>query len=175
MPKRGEMPGKAGLAEKTLVRKARIADVPAIQALVNEYAKAGEMLGRPRAEIYEHLRDFTVAERDGRVVGCVALHIDWADIAEVRSLAVAPALAGRGLGRTLTGACLAEARELGIPRVYALTYKAGFFERLGFSKVEKESLPHKVWGDCLKCPKYPECDEDALVINLATISPHLPA
>jgi amino-acid N-acetyltransferase len=154
------------VAEKTVVRKARIADVPAIQALVNEYARTGEMLGRPRAEIYEGLRDFTVAERDGRVAGCAALHIDWEDIAEVRSLAVAPELKGRGLGRTLVEACLDEARELGIPRVYALTYKAGFFERLGFSKVDKESLPHKVWGDCLKCPKYPECDEDAVVVDL---------
>src|SRR5512138_2693185 len=131
--------------DETVVRKARIADVPAIQALVNGYARTGEMLGRPRAEIYEGLRDFTVAERDGQVAGCVALHIDWEDIAEVRSLAVAPALAGRGLGRILVTACLDEARALGIPRVYALTYKSGFFERLGFSRVEKESLPHKVW------------------------------
>ncbi len=153
------------MAER-LLRKARIADVPAIQALINEFAARGEMLGRPRAEIYESLRDFTVAEDAGAMVGCVALHIDWQDIAEVRSLAVAPDRAGRGIGRALVNACLREARELGIPRVYALTYKAGFFQKLGFGKVEKESLPHKVWGDCMKCPKYPDCDEDALVVEV---------
>jgi amino-acid N-acetyltransferase len=152
--------------DKTALRKARISDVPAIQALVNEYAARGEMLGRPRAEIYEGLRDFTVAEREGKVAGCVALHIDWEDIAEVRSLAVAPALVGRGVGSELVRACLSEARALGIPRVYALTYKAPFFEKLGFARVDKDTLPHKVWGDCLKCPKYPECDEEALLIKI---------
>lgn len=154
------------MPEKTIIRKARIADVPAIQMLINEYAARGEMLGRPRAEIYEGLRDFTVAEREGKVAGCVALHIDWEDIAEVRSLAVAPLLTGRGVGKTLVAAVMSEARALGIPRVYALTYKPGFFAKLGFAKVDKESLPHKVWGDCLKCPKYPECDEEALIIEV---------
>ena len=148
------------------LRKARIGDVPQIHTLVNSYATRGEMLGRSRSELYEGLRDFFVVEKDGMVLGCSALHINWEDLAEVRSLAVEPELQGKGMGKTLVNACIEEARSLGIARIYALTYRPGFFEEVGFSKVPKESLPHKVWGDCLKCPQFPNCDEDAVIMEL---------
>jgi amino-acid N-acetyltransferase len=148
------------------IRKARVGDIPSIHQLVNEYAEKGEMLGRSRSELYEGMRDFFVAEREGSVVGCSALHVNWEDLAEVRSLVVSRELQGKGLGRDLVTACLEEARELGIAKIYALTYRPGFFERMGFSRVAKETLPHKVWGDCLKCPKFPNCDEEAVLLEV---------
>jgi amino-acid N-acetyltransferase len=148
------------------LRKAKIDDVPQIHTLVNSFATQGEMLGRSRSELYEGLRDFFVVELDNVIFGCSALHINWEDLAEVRSLAVLPEGQGKGLGRLLVNACVEEARSLGITRIYALTYRAGFFERVGFTKVSKDSLPHKVWGDCLKCPKFPNCDEDAVTMEL---------
>ncbi len=148
------------------LRKARIVDVPQIHGLVNNFAAQGAMLGRSRSELYEGLRDFFVLEREGVVLGCSALHINWEDLAEVRSLAVASEMQGQGLGKTLVNACVDEARSLGIARVFALTYRAAFFEGLGFSKVPKESLPQKVWSDCLKCPQFPNCDEDAVLMEL---------
>lgn len=149
--------------KSTLLRKARIADVPTIHGLVNGFANKGDMLGRSRSELYEGVRDFFVVEVEGRVVGCSALHVNWEDLAEVRSLAVAQDFQGSGIGSTLVLACVQEAAELGIARVYALTYRAPFFERLGFKRVAKETLPQKVWGDCLKCPQFPNCDEDAVM------------
>jgi len=155
------------VAEENInLRKAKIGDVPQIHTLVNSFAARGEMLGRSRSELYEGLRDFFVVEQDGSVVGCSALHINWEDLAEVRSLAVAPELQGKGMGKILVKACIEEAKSLGITRVYALTYRPAFFEGVGFSKVPKESLPHKVWGDCLKCPQFPNCDEDAVILEL---------
>lgn len=145
------------------VRKAFISDIPVIHELVNVYAGKGEMLGRSRSELYEGLRDFYVADLDGAIVGCCALHINWEDLAEVRSLAVYQDHQGKGIGKKLVKACLEEARKLGIGRVYALTYRPGFFEGLGFRPVAKETLPQKVWGDCLKCPRFPNCEEDALI------------
>ncbi|MDF1535930.1 MAG: N-acetyltransferase [bacterium] len=148
------------------LRKARMDDIPRIHSLVNEFASQGEMLGRSRSELYEGLRDFFVVEEDGIVLGCSALHINWEDLAEVRSLAVVPELQGKGLGKVLVKACVDEARDLGVARVYALTYRPEFFEKLGFKRVDKDSLPHKVWGDCLKCPQFPNCDEDAVLMEV---------
>lgn len=146
-----------------VVRKAFINDIPMIHELVNIFAGKGEMLARSRSELYEDLRDFYVADLNGSVIGCCALHINWEDLAEVRSLAVYPDHQGKGIGRKLVQACLEEAKQLGIGRVYALTYRPGFFEGLEFRRVAKETLPQKVWGDCLKCPRFPNCEEDALV------------
>ena len=155
------------MAEKNInLRKARIGDVPQIHTLVNSFATRGEMLGRSRSELYEGLRDFFVVEREGVIIGCSALHINWEDLAEVRSLAVVPEGQGKGMGKMLVNACIEEARSLGIARIYALTYRPGFFEGVGFSIVSKDSLPHKVWGDCLKCPQFPNCDEDAVIMEL---------
>lgn len=145
-----------------MIRKATIADVKTIHKLLMTYARDGLMLSRSLADIYEALRDFYVFERDGAVVGTVSLHICWEDLAEVRSLAVDQAYEGQGAGRQLVEVCVAEAHQLGLKKVFALTYKQIFFEKLGFRVIEKSELPHKIWGDCLKCAKFPECDEIAM-------------
>lgn len=149
-----------------MIRKARIADVKIIHKLLLNYAKDGLMLSRSLSELYEGIRDFYVYEDQGDVVGTVCLQICWEDLAEVRSLAVIEGRGLRGIGRQLVEACLDEARQLGLKRVFALTYKPGFFEKLGFHLIEKSELPHKIWTDCIKCPKFPECDELALSIDL---------
>jgi len=150
-----------------MIRKARMADVKAIQRLVAEYARKGDMLPRSLSDIYENLRDYFVCEDGGVVIGSAAIHIMWEDLAEVRSLAVQEGSMRRGVGTQLVEACISEAIVLGIARVFALTYKPEFFERLGFQRVDKAELPHKIWTDCLKCAKFPDCDEIALVADFS--------
>ena len=149
-----------------MIRPATVHDVPAMQRIINSHAELGKMLFKSLAQLYESLRDFYVFEVDGKVVGTAALNICWEDLAELRSLAVHPDYNGRGAGKELVLACLDEARRLGIRRVFALTYKQVFFEKLGFALIEKSQLPHKIWGDCMKCAKFPDCDEIALSIDL---------
>lgn len=150
-----------------MLRKAQIADVKGIQKLLAVYASKGDMLSRSLSELYESLRDFYVeVDDDGRLVGASALHIVWEDLAEVRSVAVAEDTGRKGIGSALVSACIAEARELGLKRVFCLTYKPEFFATLGFVLVDKSTLPHKVWGDCIKCPKFPDCDENAMILDL---------
>jgi amino-acid N-acetyltransferase len=146
-----------------LIRKATIQDVVVMHQLINELADQGDMLPRALSDIYECLRDYYVAEVEDRVVGCCALHICWEDLAEVRSLAVIKALQRRGLGRAIVNRCLEEARELGLAKVFTLTLKPEFFERIGFGRVDVGQLPRKVWGECFHCPKFPNCDEVALL------------
>ncbi len=154
---------KAPGTPPAVVRKARAGDGPAIQQLLAHFASRGELLHRTLNEVYQHLRDFVVGEAEGRIVGVCALWLYWEDLAEVRSLAVEDGYAGRGLGKALVNACLAEAAELGIRRVFALTYRPGFFERLGFRTLDKRELPQKIWKDCLRCAKFTCCDEVALI------------
>ena len=149
-----------------MIRKAKIADGRAIHQLLIKYAGQGLMLSRSLPDIYETIRDVYVYEEDGRVLGTVWLHICWEDLAEVRSLAVAEEVGGHGVGRQLVEACLSEARELGMKRVFCLTYKPDFFGKIGFAEIEKSQLPQKIWGDCVKCVKFPECDEIAMQVNL---------
>jgi amino-acid N-acetyltransferase len=164
---RDKTPDKPEDIKDWTLRKARMADIPSIHSLVNEFAGKGEMLGRSRSELYEGLRDFFVVEDGEDILGCSALHINWEDLAEVRSLAVAQELQGKGAGKALVRACVDEARELGVARVYALTYRPGFFEGIGFARIDKDLLPHKIWGDCLKCPQFPNCDEDAVIMEVS--------
>ena len=151
-----------------LVRKATVGDVRTIHALLMELAGEQMLLPRSFHELYKHLRDFMVAEHREmkKVVGCCALSIAWEDLAEIRSLAVSLEHRGKGLGRTLVEDCLSEAVTLGLYRIFTLTYQDGFFSRIGFQEVGKEVLPHKVWADCINCPKFPECDEVAMTIDL---------
>ena len=148
-----------------MIRKATLQDTRAIHGLLVGFAQDGLVLPRSLAEIYESIRDFHVDEEDGRVVGVAALSLYWEDLAEVRSLAVQADYGGRGIGRELVAACLDEARQLGIRRVFALTYQPVFFEKLGFNAIEKADLPQKIWRDCMKCAKFPDCDELALIIH----------
>jgi len=149
-----------------VIRKARIADVKDIYKLIETFANKGEMLHRPLTDIYDSLRDFYVYEEMDVIIGACALHICWEDMGEIRSLAVSGEAGGKGIGTFLVNACLDEARALGIPKVFALTYKPGFFEKVGFKPIGKEVLPHKVWGECVRCFKFPNCDENAVMIEL---------
>ena len=148
------------------VEKAKINDVQRIHELVNSFADKGEMLPRALSEIYENMRDFfVIRDSSKQVIGCIALHINWADLAEIKSLAVSEDKQAKGLGSILIEACLDEAKELGIPTIFCLTYKPAFFERHHFHQVDKMELPRKVWSECYRCPKFPDCDEVALIYN----------
>jgi amino-acid N-acetyltransferase len=148
------------------VEKAKIGDVPQIQQLVNYFADKDEMLARPLSEIYENIRDYFVIREGGKVIACVALHVTWSDLAEVKALAVSADIQRRGLGAQLVDACLKEARQLDIPIVFCLTYKPDFFEKQGFVEVDKMKLPKKVWTECFHCPKFPDCGEVALFYTI---------
>ena len=148
------------------IRTATVHDVPRISEIINSHAELGRMLFKSYAQLYESLRDFAVFEKDGKVLGCTALAIIWADLAEVRSLAVDEEARGRGIGRKLTEWCVDEARRLQIRRLMSLTYEQAFFEKLGFEVVNKDSLPLKVWSDCVRCPKREGCDDIAMVRTL---------
>jgi amino-acid N-acetyltransferase len=149
------------------VEKAGVGDADQIHGLVNQFAQRGDMLPRTLGEVYENLRDFFVV-RDGRnLQACVALHIIWEDLAEVRSLAVRDESQAQGLGAILVQACVTEARSLGLSTLFALTYRPGFFEKLGFRQADVMSLPRKVWNECYRCPKFPGCNEIAMVLDLA--------
>lgn len=145
------------------IRPARMGDVKPIHSLLQQFASKGLLLGRSISSLYDDLRDFVVFEDSGAVLGVCALHICWENLAEIRSLAVAPERHGQGLGRELVNSCLDEAKSLEIGRVFTLTYQGGFFRKLGFAPIEKSELPHKIWSDCIQCPKFPDCDEEALI------------
>jgi RNA 3'-terminal phosphate cyclase (ATP) len=170
-PKFEILNSKSEIRSSPVVRKARAEDVPAIQELVAHFAARGELLPRTLNELYQHLRDFFVCEVGGEIVGISALSLYWEDLAEIRSLAVREGLGGKGLGAALVKACLEEAARLGIRRVFALTYRPGFFERLGFHAIEKRELPQKIWKDCIKCAKFACCDEVALIRETGSASP----
>jgi len=151
------------------IRKAVISDVQSIHKILNQYADKDLLLPRSLSELYDHLRDYFVLEDDAQghlIKGVCGLGICWEDLAEIRSLAVTDDQQGKRSGSRLVEVCLKEARALGLKKVFVLTYAPVFFEKLGFKKVEKSVLPHKIWADCLKCPKFPNCDETALMINL---------
>jgi amino-acid N-acetyltransferase len=155
------------MSEPTVVlRAARLADVPAIHALLREQAAAGNLLPRTQENLVRHVRDFVVAERDGVLAAVGALEIMGPDLGEVRSLAVAPAFHRQGIGERVTRALLEQARAVGLRRVMALTYVPGFFARLGFEVVSKDDLPEKVWQVCVKCYKFNRCDEVAVMRRL---------
>jgi amino-acid N-acetyltransferase len=146
--------------------KARVSDVPQMHKLINSIADKGEMLARSLSEIYENVRDYFVVRQGERVIACVALHVSWSDLAEIKSLVVAEDCQRQGVGARMMEACIREAKGLGIPTIFCLTYKPAFFEKFGFSQVDKTELPRKVWGECYRCPKFPDCDEVALIYHL---------
>jgi len=148
------------------IRKAKITDLKQVHVLINEFAKREQMIPRSLNELYETLRDFVICEENGSVCGVCALHIMWEDLAEIRSLAVDKRYQKLGIGKDLVKQCLKEAKTLGLKRIFALTYHPDFFKKLGFQEIDKASLPQKIWTDCLRCHKFPECDEHAVIINL---------
>lgn len=151
------------------IRKAEIKDVPTIHMLLQHYSDKGELLGRPLSKLYDHLRDFTVYEETDRgVVACCALSICWKDLAEIRSLAVSPELTQQGIGTRLTENAIEEAIGFGVQEIFTLTYQPTFFEQFGFTVIDRSDLPIKIWGDCLNCVKYPDCDETAMLKRLSS-------
>lgn len=148
------------------IRRALPSDVAQIKALINGYADRGWMLPRSLSDIYEGIRDFWVLEDRSKVVGCVALHVCWENMAEVRSLAVAESHQKKGRGADLVETCLKEAAALGVRKIFTLTFIPAFFARCGFREVGKEALPHKIWQDCLNCPYFPDCKEVAMLKTL---------
>jgi amino-acid N-acetyltransferase len=151
-----------------MLRKARIGDVKIIHRMINLSSGRGEMLARSLMDIYGSLRDFFVETDDGgEIIGICALNIIWENLSEVRSLYVAEEHRMKGVGKRLVEACISEAITLQLYRIFTLTYKKDFFEKLGFKVVERTSLSEKIWSDCFRCTKYPDfCDEVALIIEL---------
>ena len=161
-----ELAARGQLAYGGVLRKARTSDALAMQGLINGFADKGAMLHRSLSELYENIRDFFVVEEAGVVVGCGALHVSWKDLAELKSLAVAEAAQGRGYGKLLIRACVEEAEEIGLSRVFALTYVPALFVKAGFQEVDKAMLPRKVWTECVYCPKFQDCGEIAVLLAI---------
>jgi amino-acid N-acetyltransferase len=165
---------------KAIVRRATLGDVEDMHRLINHFAGQGWMLPKARSQLYQNVRDFYVAEMAGTlaqgesdagrapIIGCGALHVIWGDLGEIRSLAVDERYHGGGVGRLIAQALLSDATSLRLPRVFVLTYQRAFFERLGFVEVDKATMPQKVWGECMDCPKFPNCDEIAMVLDLGS-------
>ena len=149
-----------------MLRKASIKDIKQIHGIVNTAASNGEMLPRSLGELYDNMRDYFVYIEDGKIAGTGALHICWEDLAEIRSVCVVESSRRTGIGLKLVNACLEEAKEFQVDKVFLLTYQDGFFKKCGFSVVDKKDLPQKIWSDCIKCPKFPECDEIAMVLKV---------
>ena len=147
------------------VEKAKISDVAQMHQLINEFAQSGEMLARPLSELYEDIRDYFVIKDGDKVLACAALHVAWSDLAEIRSVAVIQDSQGKGMGALLVEACFEEAGELGISTIFCFTYQPEFFKRHRFIDIDKMELPRKVWTDCFRCPKFPNCDETALIFH----------
>lgn len=148
-----------------MIRRATLKDVKSIHRLIAEQAQSGHILARAISELYSQVKDFLVSEEEvsGDIVGCGALQIVWEDLAEIRSLAVQTEYQGQGIGTALIGALLEESTQMGVSKVFVLTYRPELFQRLGFVLMDKSLLPHKIWADCIRCTKFPECDEIALL------------
>ncbi|MFA5116355.1 MAG: N-acetyltransferase [Candidatus Omnitrophota bacterium] len=148
------------------IRKASIKDIAQIRVLINDFAKDDLMLPRSLNELYETVRDFWVCEDKGKILGCCALHICWDTLAEIKSLAVRSGQQGRGIGSELVQYCIDEALGLEVKKIFVLTYQSEFFKKFHFRRVKHEALPHKIWAECINCPKFPGCNEIAMVREL---------
>ena len=149
-----------------MIRKATLEDIKPIQGLINFYAEKDKMLPRSLNELYENIRDFFVYEDGGNILGCAALHVTWEDLAEIKSLAVTESIQKKKIGSMLVKMIFEDAKKLNIKRIFALTYVPEFFEKFGFKKVAHSKLPHKIWSECIKCVKFPDCEEIAMVIDI---------
>ncbi|OGS27937.1 MAG: GNAT family N-acetyltransferase [Elusimicrobia bacterium RIFOXYB2_FULL_48_7] len=148
------------------IRQAKIQDVKSIHLLVTEHAQKGELLPRPLSDLYEKVREFIVVEERGSIIACGALHVSWEDLAEVRTLIVSKNHQGKGIGAKIVNKLEKCAVKLGVKKVFALSFKPGFFKKIGYAEIKREILPHKVWRDCIKCPLFPDCGETALMKDI---------
>jgi amino-acid N-acetyltransferase len=150
------------------VRRARTSDVQAVRHLVDTYADDRRLLSKATVVLYEDVQEFHVAVDAGEIVGCGALHVMWEDLAEVRTLAVSPSHHGHGVGTALLGRLIEAARELGIHRVFCLTFETGFFARHGFEVVHDVPVDPDVAAELLQSP-----DEGvAEFLDLARVKPN---
>ena len=149
-----------------MLRNAHVNDVGAMNRLINIFAGNDEMLPRPLSELYENIRDYFVYVEKGSIKGCASLHVFWKNLAEIKSVAVDGNFQKKGIGRELVQKCLEEGKKRGINRLFVLTYIPEFFEHMGFKRVDKELLPHKIWSECVKCYKFPDCGEIPLMIEI---------
>ncbi len=149
--------------EKIIIRKSKLKDANSIRKIVNNFASEGQMLPLSLNQIYERIRDFYVIEKNGKIIGCGALKIIWKDLAEIRSIAIKKNFQKKGYGKKLIETLLKEAEELDIAKVFVLTYNPQFFGKFGFERISKSKLPHKIWVDCINCPKFPRCDEVPMI------------
>ncbi|MCM8785867.1 MAG: N-acetyltransferase [Candidatus Omnitrophica bacterium] len=152
--------------EDIIIRKGRLEDVVFIRKMVNKFAEEGMMLPLSINQIYERIRDFSIIEKNGKIIGCGALKIVWKDLAEIRSIAIKKQFQKKGYGKRIVEELLKEAEQLKIKKVFVLTNKPEFFSKLGFEKISKQKLPHKIWVDCINCPKFPKCDEIPMMKSL---------
>lgn len=149
-----------------MIREANLEDALKIQELINIYASNGEMLSLSYNKVSERILEFVVWEENSEIIGCCALHPSWEFLTEIRSLAVSKKAKGKGIGRKLVEDCLETAKRIKAKKVFALTYQVEFFKKLGFEVTKKENLPQKIWADCVKCVKFPDCDEIAVIMDL---------
>lgn len=149
-----------------MVRKAVISDVDGILSLIRPFVEKEVILNKTRQDVIERLRDYFIYETDDKITGCSALYPGWEELGEIRTTAVAENMQGKGIGKELVLACLEEAKSIGIPKIFVLTYETAFFKNLGFKEVDKNTLPHKIFKDCIKCKHFPDCDETAFEMKL---------
>lgn len=149
------------------IRPAVMKDAYEIKNLINTHAQKGKMLPVSINQVFENLRNFwVICDSKGRIIGCGALKIVWKNLGEIRSIAIKNAKQKKGYGTKLVETLLKEAKELGVKKVFVLTYVPDFFEKFGFVRTEKTKLPHKIWMDCINCPKFPRCDEIPMIKEL---------
>jgi len=148
------------------IRKPVINDIADIQKLINYYADRDKMLPRSLNELYENIRDLWICEQDGIITGCAAAHVVWNDLAEIKSLAVREGYAGSQIGRKLVAQCIEDIKKIGLKKVFVLSYVPDYFKKLGFREIPRENLPHKIWSECINCPKFPDCGEIALLYDI---------
>lgn len=149
-----------------VVRKAQAEDIEGLVDIIAGYAQSGIMLPRSQQVIEKQLDTFAVAVQGERVIGCGSLFQLGAELVEIRSLGVIEGFHGRGIGKRLVEYLIEEARKQKLVNVMALTYEVDFFIRNGFSVVQKEIFPEKVWTDCVHCKKQNNCDEIAVLKRL---------
>ena len=148
------------------IRKANIHDVDEIYNLIKHFSERGLLLLRTMSNIYDNLRDFNIIQCDNKIVGIAAMHVCWEDLGEIRSICVYEDYFFKGFGSLLVEECIKDAKELKLKKIFVLTYQIEFFKKLGFYILNKKNLPHKVWAECVNCPKFPNCDETAMMIEL---------
>lgn len=149
-----------------MIRKAYVHEIKEIYKIIQKNSEEGKLLPRSYNQLYENIRDYFVYEKNNSIIGICALHISWENLAEIKSLAVLESERKKGIGTELLKASLMEARDLGLKQVFTLTYITELFRKNGFKEVEKNSLPHKIWSECVNCVHFPDCDEIAMMIDL---------